>query len=210
MTSASKRTASAAPGLHIGRQRYGSDVIDLFGEGTARADANHVRPVEISAPAPAQLDQPWRTATLVASGVAALELVLLLIIGAALLSKPLSAHAKGAAVARATGIAKVSSRPEPKSAALSRRATSVLILNGNGIAGAAAAAASRIHARGYPVSGTGNAARGYGQSVVMYRPGRLPEGKRLAADLGISLVGPLDGIALRQLHRAQLVVVLGT
>jgi hypothetical protein len=168
--------------------------------------------VEISAPAPRQLDQPWRTATLVAGGVAAVELVLLLIIGIALLSKPLSAHAKEAAVERATGIAKVSapSRPEPKSARLSRGETSVLVLNGNGIAGAAAAAASRMRARGYLIGATGNAARSYGKSVVMYRPGRLPEGKRLAADLGIRLVGPLDGIALRQLHGAQLVVVLGT
>jgi hypothetical protein len=166
--------------------------------------------VEISAPAPRSLDQPWRTATIVAGGLAAVELVLLLIIGVALLSKPLSAHAKEAAVARATGIAKVSSRPEPKSATLSRGETSVLVLNGNGIAGAAAATASRMRARGYPLGATGNAAQSYGRSVVMYRPGRLPEAKRLAGDLGIRLVGPLDGIALRQLHGAQLVVVLGT
>ena len=166
--------------------------------------------MEISAPAPRQLDQPWRTATLVAGGLAAFELVLLLIIGVALLSKPLSAHVKEAAVARATGIAKVSSRPEPKSATLSRGETSVFVLNGNGIAGAAAATASRMRARGYPLGATGNAAQSYGRSVVMYRPGRLPEAKRLAADLGIRLVGPLDGIALRQLHGAQLVVVLGT
>ena len=166
--------------------------------------------MEISAPAPAQLDQPWRTATLVAGGVAAVELVLLLIIGVALLSKPLSAQAKEAAVTRATGIAKVPSRPEPKSATLSRGETSVLVLNGNGIAGAAAVAASRVRARGYPIPVTGNAGQSYGQSVVMYRPGRLPEAKRLGADLGIRLVGPLDGIGLRQLHGAQVVVVLGT
>jgi len=166
--------------------------------------------VEISAPAPVQLDHPWRTATLVAAGVAALELVLLLIVGVALLSKPLSAHAKEAAVARATGIDKVSTRPEPKRTALARSETSVLILNGNGIAGAAATAASRLSARGYPLGETGNATRSYGRSVVMYRPGSLPEGKRLAADLGIAIVGPLDGIRPRQLHGAQLVVVLGT
>ena len=167
--------------------------------------------MEISAPAPRQLDQPWRTATLVATGVAALELVLLLIIGIALLSKPLAAHAKQSAEMRALGIDKVpSSRPEPKSTTLTRGKTPVLVLNGNGIAGAAAAEASRLRARGYRVSATANAARSYGRSVVMYRPGRLPEGKRLAADLGIRLVGPLDGIALRQLHGAQLVVVLGT
>jgi LytR cell envelope-related transcriptional attenuator len=166
--------------------------------------------VEISAPAPAQLDHPWRTATLVAGGVAVFELVILLIIGVALLSEPLSAHAKEAAITRATGIAAAPARPEPKTATLSREETSVLVLNGNGIAGAAAEAASRIRARGYSVTDTGNAARSYGQSVVMYRPGRRPEAKRLAADLGIRLVGPLDGIRLRQLLGAQAVVVLGT
>jgi hypothetical protein len=166
--------------------------------------------MEITAPALSQHDPRWRTATLVASGVAALELVLLLIIGIAVLSKPLSAQAKQAAETRAMGITNVPARPEPKSTTLSRSETSVFVLNGNGIAGAAAAAASRMSARGYPLATTGNAAQGYGKSVVMYRPGRLPEAKRLGADLGISLVGPLDGIKLRQLHGAQLVVVLGT
>jgi hypothetical protein len=59
------------------------------------------------------------------------------------------------------------------------------------------------------VAGTGNAAQTY-RSVVMYRPGRRPEAQRLAADIGVALVGPLDGIKLRQLHGAQVVVVLGT
>ena len=165
--------------------------------------------MEISAQAPRQLD--WRTATIVAGGVAVVELVLLLIIGIAMLSKPLSAHAKRSAEMRALGIDKVpEARPEPKSTTLARRQTSVLVLNGNGITGAAAAAASQLHARGYPIRGTANAPRSYGRTVVMYRPGRLPEGKRLASDLGISLVGPLDGIVPRKLHGAQLVVVLGT
>jgi hypothetical protein len=120
-----------------------------------------------------------------------------------------SAPAPEAAITRATGIPKAPSRPEPKNATLSRSDTSVLVLNGNGIAGAAAAAASRVRARGYSVTGTGNAAQSYGQSVVMYRPGRRPEAKRLGADLGIRLVGPLDGIKLRGLLGAQVVVVLG-
>jgi LytR cell envelope-related transcriptional attenuator len=165
--------------------------------------------VEISAPALSQRDHPWRTATLVAAGVAIFELVVLLIIGITLLSKPLSAHAKESAVTRATGIPSAPARPEPKSATLSRSETSVLVLNGNGISGAAAEAASRIRARGYSVTDTGNAARSYGQSVVMYRAGRRPEAKRLATDLGIALVAPLDGIKLRQLLGAHAVLVLG-
>lgn len=163
--------------------------------------------MEISAPAPSQFDRPWRTATLVAVGVAVFELVILLIIGVAVLSKPLSAHAKQSAVTRATGIAP--SHPEPKNATLARDETSVLVLNGNGIAGAAAEAASRIRARGYSITDTGNAGQTYGRSVVMYRPGRRPEAQRLASDLAVRLVGPLDGIKLRQLLGAQVVVVLG-
>jgi len=165
--------------------------------------------VEISAPTIDPLAR-WRTATIVASGFAALELVLLLIIGIALLSKPLSAHAREAGITHATGIAQAPSRPEPKRATLSRGETSVLVLNGNGVDGAAAAAASRVRARGYSVAATGNAAQSYGQSVVMYRPGRRPEAQRLARDLGVAIVGPLDGVSLRQLLGAQLVVVLGT
>ena len=164
--------------------------------------------MEFSAPVSPQVRQ-WRTATLVASGVAAVELVLLLIVAIALLSKPLTAHAKEAALKREVG-APIPSRPEPKRATLSRGETSVLVLNGNGIAGAAAAEASRARARGYLVAGTGNAPRSYGRTVVMYRAGHRPEARRLAADMGVGLVGPLDGLKPRQLEGAQLVVVLGT
>jgi hypothetical protein len=169
--------------------------------------------VEISLPPVDPIVRPWRTATLVATGVAAFELVLLLIIGIAMLSKPLTAHAKEAGIEQATGISKTqaaAARPEPKRATRSRTETSVLVLNGNGIAGAAAAAAARARMRGYAISGTGNAGHSFGQSVVMYRPGAKPEAQRLAADLGIHVVGPLDGISVRQLHGAQAVVVLGS
>jgi len=132
--------------------------------------------------------------------------VLLLIVVAAMLSKPsAAADAKRAAPKRhAIG------RAEPKRPTLSRTQTRVLVLNGNGIGGAAAAEASRVRARGYKVAGTGNAAATYGQSVVLYRPGHRPEAKRLAADEGITIVGPLDGLTLSQLHGAQIVIVLGS
>jgi hypothetical protein len=165
--------------------------------------------VDFSAPVPPQV-RPWRTATLVACGVAAVELVLLLIVAVALLSKPLAAHAKSAALDHEVGTAAIPSRPEPKRTTLSRGQTSVLVLNGNGVAGAAAAEASRARARGYRVAGTANAPQTYGRTVVMYRAGRRPEAKRLAADMGVALVGPLDGLSPRQLQGAQLVVVLGS
>jgi hypothetical protein len=159
--------------------------------------------VEISAPE--LRPQPRWTATLVVCGVAALGLVLLLIVVFGMISRPSTADAKRApAKHRAPG------RPEPKRPTLTRAQTSVLVLNANGITGAAAAEASRARSRGYKVSGTGNTARTLGQSVVLYRPGHRPEARRLARDEGIPLVGPLDGITPRQLHGAQVVIVLGT
>jgi hypothetical protein len=154
--------------------------------------------------APELHPQPRWTATLVIFSVAALGLVLLLIVVVGLISRPSNADAK-----RAPAKHRAPERPEPKRPTLTRAQTSVLVLNANGITGAAAAEASRARARGYKVSGTGNTARTLGQSVVLYRPGHRPEAKRLARDEDIPLVGPLDGITPRQLHGAQVVIVLG-
>jgi len=159
--------------------------------------------VEISAPE--LRPQHSRTAKLVVSGVVAIGLVLLLIVAVGLMSKPSTANAKrGPVKHRAPG------RPEPKRPTLTRAQTKVLVLNANGITGAAATEASRARARGYKISATGNTALTSGQSVVLYRSGHRPEAKRLARDEGIPLVGPLDGITPRQLHGAQVVIVLGT
>ena len=146
-----------------------------------------------------------RTALLVASGVVAIGLVLLLIVAVGLMSKPSAADAK-----RAPSKHRAPGRAEPKRPTLTRAQTKVLVLNANGITGAAATEASRARARGYKISATGNTALTLGQSVVLYRPGHRPEAKRLARDEGIPLVGPLDGITPRQLHGAQVVIVLGT
>jgi Na+-transporting methylmalonyl-CoA/oxaloacetate decarboxylase gamma subunit len=145
-----------------------------------------------------------RPATLVVCGVAAFLLTLLLVVAVAMMSKPSTADAKAPAKHKAPG------RPEPKRPTLTRAQTKVLVLNANGITGAAATEASRVRARGYKIAATGNAALTAGQSVVLYRPGHKPEAKRLARDEGIALVGPLDGLTPRQLHGAQVVIVLGT
>jgi hypothetical protein len=43
----------------------------------------------------------------------------------------------------------------------------------------------------------------------MYRPGFEREAKRLAADLRVKLVGPLDGLRAPDLMGAHLAVVIG-
>jgi hypothetical protein len=86
----------------------------------------------------------------------------------------------------------------------------VLVLNGNGRHGAAGAAADRLRRRGYRIGGVTNARRmDYARSLVMYRRGFAGEGARLARDLGVAVVGPLDGMRPSQLQRSHLVLIVG-
>lgn len=171
----------------------------------------------MDAPLPAsELIRPWRTATLVASLVAAVELVLLVGVALLLLAKPLShavqRQAQAAAIApeKKKAVAAVKREERISLPSLTRTETHVFVLNGNGRSGAAAGAASKLNVLGYRVQGTGNATRqDYATSVVMYRKGFAAEAQRLARDLKIKIVGPLDGLKPAALHGAQLAVVLG-
>jgi hypothetical protein len=175
--------------------------------------------VELAPPSEA-LARPWRKATIVATAVAALELVLLVAAGIALLGRDLAHHGRKAEpTAAKPHAAAVKQRAKPPlarpqaigKARLSRAATSVLVLNGNGRAGAAATQATMVSGRGYRLVRVGNAPRSdYTRSVVMYRPGYRAEAARLAHDVGISLFGPLDGLTPASLGTAQLAVVVGT
>ena len=86
----------------------------------------------------------------------------------------------------------------------------VVVLNGNGRQGAAAATASRVSRRGYRIGVVGNApSHDYPRSIVMYRSGFAAEGRRLARDLGVPIVSPLDGLRPGQLAGAHAVLILG-
>jgi hypothetical protein len=169
---------------------------------------------------PAQLPapQPWRNAALIAVSVAAVELCILLVLGIVLFGKFFSGQVEKAtdpvtvAKAAVSG-AEESAKPapgEPARPLLGRRETSVIVLNGNGVAGAAALAAEGVRARQYRIAATGNAPRtDFRRSFVMYRPGYVREARRLARDLGIRRVSPLDGFRPRDLQGAQLAYVVG-
>lgn len=154
----------------------------------------------------------WQTATLVASAVAALELVLVVVLGIALLL-PDGSQARDASRVKARAAEKAAPPVRETQAtkpALARARTSILVLNGNGVTGAAAEAAERVRVLGYRVEAVGNApTTGYARSLVLFRPGREPEAKRLARDVRVALVAPLDGLRVRQLGGAHLVLVLG-
>ena len=158
---------------------------------------------------------PWRAATLVATSVALVELAVLAVGGTLLLAHPFRHH-------RATTVARPAAapvkRPHHAAAAAAARVhpalapsrLHVLVLNGNGVQGAAAAAASKLSSLGYRISGSTNAARNdYARTLVMYRPGFAPEAHRLARSAGYPLVSPVDGLTPSALRGSQLVVILG-
>lgn len=156
---------------------------------------------------PFEAVRPWRTAAIVATGVAALELLALIAAGTIMLGHSLIGHGARAA----TKPAGATARKKPVRTVLPRARTQVAVLNANGLTGAAAAEASAIRARGYKIGSVGNAPDAtQGPTIVMYRPGFATEAKRLGHDAGISTVTALDGMKPASLHGAQLVIVLGS
>jgi hypothetical protein len=160
-----------------------------------------------------QARSPWRTATLVASALAALELVVLVVLGVMLLAEPVSQQVRQAAQAKALAPIKAKPRTvapvgKPK---LSRAKTSVIVLNGNGRTGAAASSAEAVRRFGYTIGTVGNAPRtDFTRTVVMFRKGYRPEGVRLAKDLNVKIVGPLDGLQPKDLLGAHVALVVGS
>ena len=155
---------------------------------------------------------PWRTATVVVGVVAAIELVALIGIGATRLAAPLRTHVTAAAASHKAlptqhvrRVVSVPLRPPQARARLS-----VLVLNGNGVNGAAGAEATSLQTLGYGASRSADAPRhDYARSMVLYLPGYAQEARRLARDAAVRIVAPVDGIRKAQLRGSQLVVVLG-
>lgn len=140
---------------------------------------------------------------------------MLIVLAFALLAKPIARavqhHAEAAALAPATTAPVIVHKKPvivlPKHA---RSQLGVVVLNGNGRTGAAGNAAATLGSLGYHVRSTANAKRqNYATSVVMYKRGYAGEGERLARDLHVKVVGPLDGLGVSALHGGQLVVILG-
>jgi LytR cell envelope-related transcriptional attenuator len=166
---------------------------------------------------------PWRSAAFIAASVATVELLILLVVGIWLFGKffsdEVSKASDPAAVARVAVERRLQEQGGQPAAQgpgskvrpiLARRETSVLVLNGNGVGGAASSTAERIRQRNYLIAGTGNADRtDYPRSFVMYRPKFKREAQRLARDLGVRRVGPLDGMRLGELQGAHVALVIG-
>ncbi len=170
------------------------------------------------------LTQPWRTRTMVVSAIAVVELVALVAVGVVFLGKgwfqserasavrtATHHHTAPAATTHATTPPPAQTHPAaPAKPLLPRARTTVLVLNGNGVSGAAGAEARLLRAHGYPVASVGNAKRNdYATSIVMYRPGYEGEAQRLAQDTHVGEVSPLDGLLPSQLGSARVAVIVG-
>jgi hypothetical protein len=153
---------------------------------------------------------PWRTATFAVAAVAAVELVALIAIGGVRLAPSHHATPVVKSHARTTRpvrhVASVPSHP------LRPRAhVRVLVMNGNGVSGAASSAAQRLEVEGYRIGGATNAPRhDYARSMVLYVPGWVKEARRLAHDTGVRLVAPVDGMRPSRLRGSKIVLLLGS
>ena len=141
---------------------------------------------------------PWRLATLVACAL------VLATLGALVLT-----HRSGV-----TPRSRSASRPVKKAPALPpprpRSRISVLVLNGNGVSGAAGSEATSILAHGYRHAIPTDAPNlDYVRSVVLFRPGWQSEAERLSHDARIPTVAPLDGRIAPPYAHVPLVVILG-
>jgi hypothetical protein len=165
---------------------------------------------------------PWRSAAFIAATVATVELIILLILGVWLFGKYFSDEVTKAndptTVARAAVERQLDAQGQPSESAsqtggeamLPRRETSVLVLNGNGVSGAALKATHKVRKKGYLVAGAGNAAStDYPRSIVMFRPGFKREADRLAKDVHVRRVGPLDGMRRSELQGAHIALIIG-
>jgi hypothetical protein len=168
-----------------------------------------------------QLVRPWRLAAFVAAAIAAVELLVLIVVGGALIAKASTATStkpgQKAAVTRSvtakTGSGSAATSPRRTAvrvAHIPRTRVSIVVLNGSSRQGAAATTAAKASRRGYRIGGVANApSSDFTRTLVMYRRGFEGEGRRLATDLGIKIVGPLDGLRTAQLHGSHAVVIIG-
>ena len=153
----------------------------------------------------------WRKLTIVLGTVAAVEAVLVLVLAVVLIVPKVSHHLKGSA-AQGAVVPEGATGPHTPAGRgkLAPAQTPVMVLNGNGRAGAAASSAAQVRHLGYRLGEIGNAPRtDYPVSLIMYRPGLRPEALKFAKKMHVRTVGPLDGIKLRQLGRAKLVYPVG-
>jgi LytR cell envelope-related transcriptional attenuator len=143
---------------------------------------------------------PWRLVALVLSALALAILAALV-----LAHRPAQTRPQPASVR----VPKKHAAP-PRTPLRPRSSISVLVLNGNGISGAAGNEATSIISWGYRQAIPADApSSGYARSLVLYRPGWQREAERLAREVRIPTVATLDGRLAPEYAHVPLLVILG-
>jgi len=149
---------------------------------------------------PLNRPSPWRAATLAG---ALLVAVALAVVGGLMLVNRLERTRP------VPGTGRVSKR-QPATPLRPRSRVSVLVLNGNGISGAAGTEATKLLAAGYQHAIPTDASQDYATSLVLFRRGWQGEAQRLARDAGIRSVAPLDGRLPSADAEYRVVLILGS
>jgi hypothetical protein len=143
---------------------------------------------------------PWRLIALVLSALALAILAALVLAHRSTQTRPQPVSGQ---------VPKKHAAPPPKPLR-PRSSISVLVLNGNGVSGAAGNEATSILAWGYRHAIPSDAPNsGYARSLVLYRPGWQREAERLARELKIPTVATLDGRLAPEYAHVPLLVILG-
>jgi len=85
----------------------------------------------------------------------------------------------------------------------------VAVLNGSSVSGLAGKVGADVHANGFEVGTTDSAERHYDQTVVMYQRGEQAAANKVAHDLGIKPVQPIDGATRDVVNGADVTVIAG-
>jgi LytR cell envelope-related transcriptional attenuator len=152
---------------------------------------------------------PWRAAALAATALALAELATLLALAGIRL---FDVHHAAASTHRPVRTVQAAPQRPPRHLGplRPRSRISVLVLNGNGITGAAGTEATKLLAAGYRRATASDAAQDYASSLVLFRRGWEREAQRLARAAGIRTVAPLDGRLPGSEASYQLVLILGS
>ena len=162
---------------------------------------------------------PWRPTAVALLGIATLELGIFIAVAVPILTRPQTRTLSAPLLPPVTRTIVVRSAPTPPRPTrrkpravplLPRARTPVLVLNGNGISGAAASAAQIVRSHGYPVTATADAPQtDYPRNIVMYKPGFAREAERLGLDLKIPTLSALDPFTVPGGTGARLVIIVG-
>jgi hypothetical protein len=85
----------------------------------------------------------------------------------------------------------------------------VTVLNGTAVPNLAADFGRRVEAKGFKLGALGNTTQPVEQSVVMYKPGHKTEAKRVAKQLSVTRLAPMDSEVKSASAGAKVAIVIG-